>query len=248
MDEQEARLILQAYAPGAERDNPEIAAALEEAARNPELARWFADEQAFDRAIAAHLEAVPAPFGLKTRILAQMAPPPATAARSWSWAVKLAGGVALLFLLVQIVSLFRPAAPEARVANYAQEMVSFIRLGGALDMESHDLGKIKNWLKQKEAAPQFVPSNLAALQPLGCRLLSFRGQTVTLICFQRGEGRLAHLFVVDRAALPKLKPGDAVIFQREGDWTTATWAKDDRVYMIAVQGDEAAAQHFLPQA
>jgi hypothetical protein len=247
MDEQEARLILQSYAPGAERHNPEVAAALEAAARNPELAGWFAEEQAFDRAVAAHLEAVPAPFGLKTRILAQLAPPPA-ASRPWSLAVKLAGVAALLFLLVQVVSFFRPPASEARVSNYAQEMVSFIRLGGALDMESHDLGKIEAWLSQKNAAPQFVPPNLASLRPLGCRLLSFRGQTVTLICFQQGPDRLAHLFVVDRAALPRLKPGDAVILQREGDWTTATWAEKDRVYMIAAQGDETAVQPYLPHA
>ncbi len=90
MNEQEARLILQAYRPGADPDDPQVADALQEAARNPELARWFAEEQAFDRAIAAHLGNVPAPFGLKTRILAQLAPP--AAPRRWSWVVKLAGG------------------------------------------------------------------------------------------------------------------------------------------------------------
>ena len=56
MDEQQARLILQAYRPAVDRNDPEVAAALQEAARNPELAGWFAEEQAFDRAIAAHLE------------------------------------------------------------------------------------------------------------------------------------------------------------------------------------------------
>ena len=246
MDEQQARLILQAYRPGADPDNPEVAAALQEAVRNPELARWFAEEQAFDRAIAAHLENVPAPFGLKTRILAQVAPP--AASRPWSWAVKLAGVAALLFLLTQVASLFRPAAPETRVSNYAREMVSFIRLGGGLDMESHDLGQIKEWLSKKEASPGFVPPRLAALQPLGCRLLSFRGQKVTLICFERDNDRIAHLFVVDRAALPKMKPGGKPVFADAGEWTTASWVENDRVYMIAVQGDKAAVQRYLPHA
>ncbi len=247
MDEHEARLILQAYAPGAERGNPEVAAALEEAARNPGLARWFAEEQAFDRAIAAHLEAVPTPFGLKTRILAQLAPPPA-ASRPWSLAVKLAGVAALLFLLVQVVSFFRPAAPETRVSNYAQEMVSFIRLGGALDMESHDLGQIRDWLSQKEASPELVPPRLAALQPLGCRLLSFRGQTVALICFERDNNRVAHLFVVNRAAMPQMKSGAPPVFTAVGDWTAASWVENDRVYTIAVQGGRAAVQQYLPNA
>jgi hypothetical protein len=246
MNEQEARLILQAYRPGADPDDPEVAAALQEAARNPELARWFAEEQAFDRAIAAHLENVPAPFGLKTRILAQVAP--SAASRQWSWAVRLAGVAAILFLLTQIISLFRPAAPETRVSNYAQEMVSFIRLGGALDMESHDLGQIKEWLSKKEASPGIVPPRLAALQPLGCRLLSFRGQTVTLICFKRDNDKLAHLFVVDRSALPQMKSGAPPVIAGVGDWMTASWVENDRVYMIAVQGDRGAVQHYLPHA
>lgn len=246
MNEQQARLILQAYRPGVDRDDPEVAAALQEATRNPELARWFAEEQAFDRAIAAHLESVPAPFGLKTRILAQVAP--AAASRQWSWVIKLAGVAALLFLLTQVVGLFRPAASELRVSNYAREMISFIRLGGALDMESHNLGQIKDWLSKKEASPQFVPPRLAALQPLGCRLLSFRGQTVTLICFQRDNDRVAHLFVVNRAAMPQMKSGAPPIFTAVGDWTTASWVENNRVYMIAVQGSRAAVQQYLPSA
>jgi len=246
MNEQEARLILQAYRPDADPDDPDVAAALQETARNPELARWFAEEQAFDRAIAAHLGNVPAPFGLKTRILAQLAPP--AAPHRWSWAVKLAGVAALLFLLTQVVSLFRPAAPKAPVSNYAREMVSFIRLGGTLDMQSDDLGQIEEWLSKKEAPPRFVPPRLAALQPLGCRLLSFRGQTVTLICFKRDNDRLAHLFVVDRAALPQMKSGAPPVFAGVGDWMTASWVENDRVYMIAVQGDRAAVQHYLPSA
>lgn len=245
MDEEQARLILQAYRPGVDRDDPEVAAALQEAARNPELARWFAEEQAFDRAMAAHLESVPAPFGLKTRLLAQA--PPADA-RRWSWAVKLAGVAALLFLLTQVVNLFRPAAPETRVSNYAREMVSFIRLGGALDMESHNLGQIQEWLSKKDAKPEFVPPRLAALQPLGCRLLSFRGQTVTLICFERNDARLAHLFVVDRAALPTMKPSAKPVFDEAEGWTTASWVENNQVYMIAVQGDRAAVESYLPSA
>jgi len=246
MNEQEARLILQAYRPGAGPDDPEGAVALQEAARNPELARWFAEEQAFDHAIAAHLGNVPAPFGLKTRILAQLGPP--AAPHRWSWAVRLAGVAALLFLLTQIVNLFRPAAPEAQVSNYAREMVSFVRRGGALDMESDNLGQIKEWLSKKEASPEFVPPRLAALQPLGCRLLSFRGQTVTLICFKRDNDRLAHLFVVDRAALPQMKSSTPPVFAGVGDWMTASWVENNRVYMIAVQGDRGAVQHYLPSA
>ncbi len=60
MDEPEARLILQAYRPGLEENDPEAAEALQMAERDPALGRWLAEEQEFDRAMAAHLEAIPA--------------------------------------------------------------------------------------------------------------------------------------------------------------------------------------------
>jgi hypothetical protein len=247
MDEQQTRLILQSYLAGAERDDPEVAEALREAGRNPDLAQWFAEEQAFDRAIAAHLNAVPAPLGLKTRILANAGVPAET--RQWSWAVKLAAVAALLFLAAQIVSLFRTStAASNRLPDYASEMVSFIQLPPPLEMKSGDLGAIKGWLAKKEAARTNVPPRLAALQPVGCRILSFRGQKVALICFQRGQDRLAHLFIIDRAAMPKIRPGDQPVYQDALGWTTATWAEGDRVYMIAVEGDRAAVRRYLPRA
>ncbi|MGI8957989.1 MAG: hypothetical protein ACR2II_13910, partial [Chthoniobacterales bacterium] len=102
MNEQEARLILQACPPGAaDRSDPQVVEALQMAERSPELARWLAEEQAFDRAMSAHLAALPAPFGLKTRILAQN-PPPASS-RVARWIFSLAGAAALLFLLLQVV-------------------------------------------------------------------------------------------------------------------------------------------------
>jgi hypothetical protein len=249
VNEQEARLILQACRPGeTDQSDPQIAAALQELERNPELARWFAEEQAFDRAMAAHLAALPAPFGLKTRLLAQAATP--VASRTSRWLIGLAGVAALLFLFAQVADFWR--RPEPATSNmlpgYSSEMVSFIKLDPPLELMNPDMSAIKDWLTQKEALRPDVSSHLTALPPVGCRVLSFRGHKVTLICFRREGGQLAHLFVVDRSALPNLKPGDAPFFHSEGEWTTASWAEKDRVYMIAVQGDEATARSYLPDA
>src|SRR5439155_8122100 len=102
----------------------------------------------------------------------------------------------LLFLLVQVASFFRgSAAASAGIQDYAREMVNFVRIDPPLEMESHDLGAIINWLAKKDPAPMDIPPRLAALQPVGCRVLSFRGQKVALICFRRDGDRLAHLFV-----------------------------------------------------
>ncbi|MBA3651659.1 MAG: hypothetical protein H0W66_09325 [Chthoniobacterales bacterium] len=248
MNEQEARLILQACPPGAaDRSDPQVVEALQMAERSPELARWLAEEQAFDCAVSAQLAALPAPFGLKTRILAQNAPP--ASSRVARWIFSLAGAAALLFLLVQIVDFWRGAAPAtASLSGYAGEMVSFVKLPPPLEMESNDLGSIKDWLAKNNRLTPEVPTGLAALPSAGCRVLSYRGHKVTLVCFHRENGGLAHLFAVDRSALPGVKAGDAPSFVREGEWTTAIWAEGDRAYMIAVQGDEAAVRGYLPDA
>ncbi len=248
MDEQEARLILQSSRPGEEdRADPQIAEAFAATEQNPELARWLAEEQAFDRAMAAHLAAIPAPFGLRTRLLAQAAPPRPS---RWSrWILSLAGAAALLFLLVQVADFWRNAAPaSAALPSFASEMVSFVKLDPPLELMSGDLGTIKGWIAKQESPTPQVPPQMAALPPVGCRVLSFREHDVTLICFQRDGKRLAHLFVVDRAALPSVKPGAPPTFNQTGDWATASWAEKDRVYMIAVQGDQATVQGFLPSA
>jgi hypothetical protein len=246
MNRQEAQKILAVYRPD-DQDamDPHFADAIKEAARDPELGRWFAEEREFDRAIAAHLESVAAPFGLKTRVLAN-AQRPAAKLRS---AAVFAVIAAVVFLLAQIVSLWRGSVPEsAALPDYEREMVSFIQLAPPLEMESSDLGAIKDWLAKKEVTHLAVPPRLGALDPVGCRILSFRGRKVTLICFRRSGQNLAHLFVVDRAALPQLKPGAAPIFAEEGEWTTASWMEKDRAYMVAAKGGPAMVRQFLPHA
>lgn len=249
MTEQEARLILQSYRPGSDDSNdPQFAEALGEAERSPQLAQWLETEQTFDRAVAAKLADLPEPFGLKTRILALQPRPQATS--SWSLAAILAAIAALLFLCAQVVSLFRgmSSTDTALVSDYSREMVGFVQLPPSLAMMSDDMEAIKNWLGENRTPPINVPANLNALQPVGCRLLSFRGHDVTLICFRREGDRLAHLFTVDRAALPQMRAGQPPVFSTTGDWTTASWAEGNRVYLIAVQGDEEAVKHYLPHA
>ncbi len=247
MDEQQARLILQAYQAGVADDEPEVAEALEMAKRDPELGRWFAEEQAFDQAMASQLEAIPAPLGLKTRLLAQAAATETARPQRWSWVVKLAGAAALLFLLAQLVGLFRPAStPRAIISDFSSEMVSFIRISPRLEMSSDELGVINQWLGEHQIGPVAVPKHLAALEPVGCRILSFRGQKVTLICFERTDEGYAHLFVVNRSALPEMKPGAKPIVAQEGEWSTATWIEHDSVYMVTSKGGPEAVEHFLP--
>ena len=190
MDKAEAQRILQSCRPDeTDLSDPQVAEALERLATDPELARWFAEEQAFDRAIAAQLAAVPAPLGLKTRILAHAPPAPVSWWRAL-WPAPLVALVVLLVVLLQVAGFWGPAnlRSAGEAADFSREMVSFIQLPPNLEMKSDDLGAIKRYLAEKETRPAEVPEPLAALAPLGCRVLSFRGHDVTLICFRREGG------------------------------------------------------------
>jgi hypothetical protein len=246
MTTEEAKTILAAYRPGdQDRLDSHFLEALQETERDADLARWFAEEQEFDRAVAAHLNSVPVPFGLKTRILANMSSRSRTKSR---WVVALAAAGAALFLLAQLISAWRGSSQGAgSVGDYEQEMMSFVKLAPPLEMESLEIGPIKQWITERKAPLAEIPPGIAAVETMGCRILSFRGYPVTLICFCHGQ-TVAHLLMVDRAALPELKPGNLPVLATQGDWTTATWADQRYVFMIAVPDKPSAARRYLPHA
>jgi anti-sigma factor RsiW len=125
MEKNRAQSILSVYRPdNQDETDPFFAEAKAELARNPELARWFEEEHAFDRAISEKLADLVVPFGLKTRILANATP---LATRQWSWTARLALATAALFLLAQIIGPWHTQSQKTRtLAHYQQEMVSFI--------------------------------------------------------------------------------------------------------------------------
>ncbi|HZE57880.1 MAG TPA: hypothetical protein VE031_08500 [Chthoniobacterales bacterium] len=137
-----------------------------------------------------------------------------------------------------------PFKPAASLADYRDEMVSFISLKPTLGLETSDLTRINDFLAKSGAPSQLeLPPPLRRLEPVGCRTLRFRGQDVALVCFRRESGKTAHLFVVNRAALRGLraKPQFAV----QGEWTTATWIKGDHVYLLTVQGDQSTTEKYI---
>jgi len=247
MTKEEAKRILAAYRPGdQDRLDSSFAEALQEIGKDPELAGWLAEEREFDRAVAAHLNSVPVPFALKTRVLANMAPRTATK-RHWL-APLAAAGTAALLLLALIISVSRSSGQySGSVTDYEQEMISFVKLEPPLEMQSLEIGPIKQWIAERKAPLSDIPSGIAAVETMGCRILSFRGYPVTLICFCHGN-TVAHLFIVDRAALSALKPGKPPVFSSQDDWTVATWADQHYACMVAVHDGPAAARHYLPHA
>jgi hypothetical protein len=247
MTKEETKRILAAYRPGdQDRLDSDFADALRETERDAELARWFAEEREFDRAVAAHVSSVSVPFGLKTRILANMTPRSHVKARWVAALAAAATAAAAIFFFAQLVSVWRASNQySGSLSDYEQEMMSFVKLPPPLEMESLEIGPIKQWIVERKAPLAEIPAGIAAVETMGCRILYFRGYPVTLICFCHGQ-TVAHLLMVDRAALAGLKPRNPSIVTSQGDWTTATWVDQHYACMIAVHDKPAAARQYLP--
>jgi hypothetical protein len=243
MNKDELRRILSAYRAGDE--NAEFfAEAMREVQKDPELAKWFAEEQEFDLAVARGIGDTNVPAGLKTRILAKGS---ATKVYERVWPRRIALAAAAIVVLAVFFSSWRGLfVPNVSLADYRAEMVSFIKIAPPLELESTNLDRIQDWLGRR-AAPiaSVVPPGLNALDPVGCRVLTFRRNKVTLICFRRGPGKLVHLFVIDREALPKLPTAKAPVFGQEEEWMTAAWHDTKHAYLLSAQGDKALLEHYL---
>ena len=118
MNNQEAKLILQAYRPnGQDASDPFFAEALEQVHRDPELKKWFEEETIINSRIQARLQtAIPFPPSLKSELLAlQKTVQPVS---WWFQPMKLAAVALILASLGAILLLIpqRPPLPE-RIGN-----------------------------------------------------------------------------------------------------------------------------------
>ena len=239
MKNEEAKLILQAYRPGGQdASDPGFREALEHAQRDPELARWFAQEQALDSRISAKIKAaITPPAGLKSMLLAQQRiVRPVAWWRQPIWQLTAA---CLVLLGTLAVVWFKPSG-RGEFAQYRSEMAEFaVKKLDRLDLTSADIKEIRQWLRQRDAHGDLVlPAGLNGRPGIGCRLLDWHGKKVSLICFELQNHKIAHLLVVDRDAF-RHAPTESPQVAPAGDLATVSWSRGNKTYLIASeQGTE----------
>ncbi|MBA3832599.1 MAG: hypothetical protein H0X34_12045 [Chthoniobacterales bacterium] len=246
MDSAEARSLLSLYrADDSAADGARLVEVLGQVKADPELARWWSDEQELDRIIASKLATTHVPAGLKARIISRAEPRPTAIRPTWSRAPLLAAA-AIVALAVLFSSWRGPFQPALSIADYRDEMVSFVKVAPSLELESSDMGRVKDFLARANAPAQFnVPKRLQKFDPIGCRVLRFRGEDVSLICFKIGGESLAHLFVTNPKTVWTGARGSAPVFASKQGWMTASWTEDGQAYLLAVKGDRAGLEKFL---
>jgi uncharacterized membrane protein YbaN (DUF454 family) len=234
MNNQEAKLILQAYrCGGQDASDPLFAEALEQAKLDPELQKWFAEENALDAHIQANLQAaIPIPRELKSNLLALRKinrPAP-----WWFQPMKLAVATAAVLLLLGLIAFLLLPQKPAQLASFRETMARYsMQQHGHVTFESHDLAKIQQWLQDRGMATNFeLPAVLHNGPAQGCRVVDWNGRKAMMICFVLDSGEHMDVFVIDRVGLPNLPEGDAPQFAEASGLMTATWAKGEKVYLL----------------
>jgi len=234
MTNEEAKLILQAYAPnGRSAADPNFQAALNQARCNREVADWFANEQALDARISDSLiRSLKPPTQLKSRLLAQRAIiRPVVRWRKQSYQFALAA-CALLVSIFSLVWLSRPGPVE--FGKYREEIGQSAAEGvEPVGEVPRDQFQVRRWLTDNELdAGSMVSRGLNDDMISSCRVVNWRGNKVYIICYALENHQNAHLVVIDRAAL-KDAPAGSPVFDQVGKAATISWSRGNHTYMIA---------------
>ncbi len=245
MNNQEAKLILQAYrANGQDASAPFFAEALEQSRRDPELQKWFAEEMVLNSRLQARLEsAIPIPPGLKADLLAlrkTVRPAP------WSFQLVKLAAAAVIMLSVGAI-LFLLLRNPAQLASFRNTMaLSSAQTQEHVAFESHDIAKIQQWLQSRDMETNFdLPATLRAGIAQGCRLVNWNGHQATMICFMV-NGEHMDLFVMAQNGLPDFHANGAPQFASANGLMTAMWASGGKVYLLTGRDKELLQKVLQP--
>jgi hypothetical protein len=234
----EARKLLLRWRPGqSEEHDPEIAAALELAARDPELKSWLEQHSAFQRSMRQSLRAIPVPPDLRDRVLAQskiLRPP-----TSW-WLPPGWVAAAAIVLLLTFVGLRLRSIPDDSFQTFRSRMVRTVLRQYTMDIVTNDMSEVRRFLSTRKAPSDYILTpGLSRLAVTGAGVLRWQGQLVSMVCLNSTNQGPLFLFVVDRTALSR-PPAGPPEFLQVSELMTASWTQGEKTYLLAGPGGRDA--------
>ena len=255
MTQQEAKRILSVYRPGTADDNdPYFAEGLAYVERQPGLRAWFENHCAVQRALRARFRQVSVPEGLKEQIISEH--------RSWvahqRWrrpAALVAVAAAIAMVIAVAALLLEPVAPptdKADLATFCSRMGRAVLGQYTMSLETNDMHQIRAYLAQDHAPADYqLTKALNKTELIGCGVLGWQGKLVSMICFHSGKPLASGektdiwLFVVDRGAVLDAPTSGTPQIGKVNRLVTASWTQGQKLYMLAMNGDDATIRPYL---
>jgi hypothetical protein len=206
-----AKFVLNAYRPnGADAQDPVFRDALEQAARDPELATWFKEQRSFDSLIAGKLAEFQPPSTLYSSILAGIAN--RSTIRRFTFRPLLAlAAVVVLSGMILLPMYLKSGSRSQLVEQYQRANLTMLSSAPApsLDLVTGDFSRTQAYLADMNApCIPFLPGSLLDLPTAGCKTLHWNGQELSLTCFRLPSGELLHVFVIDEKAFRSINVGE----------------------------------------
>jgi hypothetical protein len=242
----EAKQILLLYRPGTrDAEDPQIIEAMSVASADPELAQWFAQHQELQVATMAKFRAIPAPQHLKNQLLAHNK----IVVPHGAWQRPLWLAAAAIFVLLLGLALFLPrASVPDRFTNFREIMVSAAVRTYAMDLMTNDMVQLRQFIDSRGAPADYqLTKGLARLDLKGGGLLRWRGNPVSMVCFDKGGGTTLFLFITKRSAVKDPPPSSAegAELARVDGLITASWTNGSDTYLLAGPDEPGFAEKYL---
>lgn len=244
MNNLDAKEVLKTYRPGVDDENdPDIIRALTLVRQDPNLAQWHEQQQAFNAGVRETLRRIEPPAGLKEKILAGQFHPKAVL---WWRRPELLAIAAAIAILIGLAVYWIPSSDQNTLATYRSRMARFALREYRMNLVTNDLNRIRSYLAEQGAPADYTLNpELEKLPGVGCALLKWQNQPVSLICFRLGRDDLLWLFVTDRTSVPGAPSTAAPQYDQVGKLATATWSSQGKTYLLGVIGDQQTLQKYL---
>ena len=252
MNAEEAKNILLLWRPDTtDAEDAPVAAALALAQRDPELARWLDAHAVRQRSLAEKFRQIPVPAGLKEQIISEYA---ASRRRVKPQRMKIAALVGVIIVAVAMLGLqfWQPSSHTNSLELYRSQMTGIALRGYGMDFLTNSPAAIHDFLAaQKCPADYVLPAALHSAEVAGCAVENWENKKVSMICFRTGRplpaGQASDLwlFVAARDSVRHAPPPGPPLVQTENQTVTAVWTEGDKIYLLAMEGDEALIKKFL---
>jgi len=243
MNRDQAKEILLRYRPGRDdATDPQVAEALMLVDWDPELARWFEQQQRADAAIRAGLREAHVPDDLKQRILAEEKIVRADFGRRKPMMLAAAAAI----LLAGAISGWVYWREVNGWSAYRAEMVHYVASSYNMYIKADNFDELRQVLAQRQWPTDFiVPDRLQSVTVLGGGAMQWKGHKVALACMKQNNRNL-WLFVIDKAGIPNAPDAETPRLMIIEDMPTAAWSQGDNAYLLAARADEAFLKKYLP--
>jgi hypothetical protein len=89
------------------------------------------------------------------------------------------------------------------LADFRGRMVRAVLREYRMDIQTGSMAEVRDFLRSRQAPADYrLPPGLGELPVAGGGRLTWQSQPVSMVCFDRGEGALLFLFVLEQGAVP----------------------------------------------